>query len=110
MAFKDKNSEWYKRFSPERYFEGLFRNVGKTLDSKVGGTSNPIILDLAGMDALMDVLNILCRNVITSFTPILEIEGGDEDSPALSEKIGSNEAPAIEVKGGSRTWPIILGT
>jgi len=74
----DNESIDYKRFPPKREYEGLFRIVGKTLD-KLMLTDNVVIRDLAAMDALIYVLNLLSRNVITSFTSAISIQGNDTD-------------------------------
>lgn len=71
MTTKINNKvENHKCFS----FGDACHEIGSCLDKKLIGTYNPVIYDLAGMDALVNVRNILCGKVITSFTPIIEIE------------------------------------
>ena len=77
MTKKNNGVEWDKRFS----FEDAFRKIGKILDRKLIGTSNPVICDLAGMDAIIGVRNVLSGQVITSFTPIIEMEENERKLP-----------------------------
>jgi hypothetical protein len=75
----DSNSRSDKAFSLDSEFAELFYEIGKILDRRLSGTSNPVIRDNAAMDALFDVRNILCKKkVIKSFKPIIGIEEEDE--------------------------------
>lgn len=67
---KNNNTEWDKCFS----FEEVFQKIGLILDRELAGVNNSIIRDLAGMNAIISIRDVLCGKVITSFTPILGIE------------------------------------
>jgi hypothetical protein len=55
-------------------FGEAFYKIGLILDKKLAGFNNQVIRDLAGMDAIISVQNVLSGNVITSFNPIIGIE------------------------------------
>ena len=81
MTKKNYNVDWDKRFS----FEEAFYEIGRILDRKLAGVDNPIIRDLAGMDALLNVRKLLCGKVITSFTPTVGMEEYADNQEALSK-------------------------
>lgn len=81
MAKKNNNAGSDKCFS----FEEAFHGIGKILDRKLIGTSNPVIRDLAGMDALQSVRNVLCGKVITSFTPTVGMDEYEVKQEARSK-------------------------